>query len=291
MKRGLEGPLDKRHRRGNAPGWRDEGLPRERDLGVADARAAERGAATAYGALATRFYDADKPRAGDAELAWYRARLPRGVGPVLEAMSGSGRLLVPLIEEGCRMHGVDISDAMLASCAARLASAARDAPLFRQDIAELNLPFRYAAAFVAAGSLQLLTTRDALRDALACMRAHLVDPGLLLLDLFIPDAALHPPGAPVVEFENVVLSDGSQIMHRCETSADAKRRCIHAASRYERRVSGRIVERDDEHLTLTWYDEDEILSLLRNTGYRDAKIEPPAWPRDDAQSFAVSARA
>ncbi len=261
------------------------------DLRVPYARALQHGGAAAYGVLATRFYDADKPRAGDAELAWYRARLPRSAGPMLEAMSGSGRLLVPLVEDGYRVHGVDTSEAMLASCAARLSSAGHDAPLFRQDIAELNLPFRYAAAFVAAGSLQLLIARDALRDALACVRAHLVDPGLLLLDLFVPDAALHPPGAPVVEFENVVLPDGSQIMHRCETSADAKCRRIHAASRYERRVSGQIVERDDEQLTLTWYDEDEILTLLRGSGYRDVKIEPPAWPRDNARSFAVSARA
>jgi SAM-dependent methyltransferase len=245
------------------------------------------GAAT-YGALATRFYDAHKPRAGDAELAWYRARLPRDGGPVLEAMCGSGRLLVPLVENGYRVHGVDTSDAMLASCAARLSSAGREAPLFRQDVAELNLPFRYAAAFVAAGSLQLLTARDALRDALACLRAHLVDPALLLMDLFVPDAALHPPGAPVVEFENVVLADGSQIMHRRETSADARRRRIHVASRYERRVSGQIVERDDEQQTLTWYDEDEMLALLRGSGFRDVKIEPPACPHESARGFAVS---
>lgn len=260
------------------------------DLSVADARSAQRGG-TAYGALATRFYDADKPRAGEAELAWYRTRLPRAAGPVLEAMSGSGRLLVPLTEDGYRVHGVDTSEAMLASCAARLASAGREARLFRQDIAELNLPFRYGAVFVAAGSLQLLTARDALRNALACMRAHLVDPGLLLLDLFVPDAAQHPPGAPVVEFRNVVLPDGSQIMHRCETTADAKRRRIQAASRYERRVAGQIVERDDEQLTLTWYEEDEVLALLRGAGYRDVRIEAPAWRCPDARSFAVSAHA
>jgi SAM-dependent methyltransferase len=258
---------------------------------AASASALQRGGGAVYGALATRFYDADKPRAGDAELAWYRARLPRGAGPVLEAMSGSGRLLVPLVEDGYRVHGVDTSEAMLASCAARLSGAGREARLFRQDIAELNLPFRYGAVFVAAGSLQLLTARDALRDALACMRAHLVDPGVLLLDLFVPDAALHPPGAPVVEFRNVVLSDGSQIMHHCETATDAKRRRIHTASRYERRVAGQIVERADERLTFTWYDEDEMLSLLRGGGYRDVRIEPPAWPRNGARSFAISARA
>ncbi|MEP6942314.1 MAG: class I SAM-dependent methyltransferase [Betaproteobacteria bacterium] len=261
------------------------------DLNVGSADRASSPTATSYGALATRFYDADKPIAGVAELDWYRKRLPRDAGPVLEAMAGSGRLLLPLAAAGYRMHGVDTSESMLASCAARLRHAGREAPLFRQNIAALNLPFRYSAAFVAAGSLQLLTARDQLRDALACLRAHLVDPAVLLLDLFVPDAALHPPGAPIVEFRNVALADGSQVMHRCETAADAKHRRILCMSRYERRVAGQIVERDDETVVFTWHGEDEMTALLRDAGYREVRIEPPAWPRGDGHSYGVSARA
>jgi hypothetical protein len=263
------------------------------DLKAADARPARRAgpALTAYGPLATLFYDADKPRAGGEELAWYRARLPKDAGPILEAMAGSGRLLIPLTEEGFRVHGVDVSDAMLASCAARLRNAGHEARLFRQNIATLNVPFRYGAAFIAAGSLQLLTAQDAVREALGRIRAHLVEPAMLLLDLFVPDAALHPPGAPVVEFRSVVLPDGSQIVHRSETTCDPERRRVYIASRYERRVSGQIVARDDEFLVITWYAEEEILSLLRREGYRDVRIEPPAWPRGEGRYFAVSARA
>ena len=55
---------------------------------------------TAYGPLSARFYDADKPHAPAAELAFYVAALPRAAGGVLEPMCGSGRLLVPLIDAG-----------------------------------------------------------------------------------------------------------------------------------------------------------------------------------------------
>ena len=206
-------------------------------------------------------------------------------------MAGSGRVLVPLTEEGFRVHGVDVSEAMLASCAARLRTAGRDARLFRQNVAALNVPFRYAATFIAAGSLQLLIGQDAVREALGRIRAHLVEPAVLLLDLFVPDAALHPPGAPVVEIRNVVLPDGSHIVHRSETTCDPQRRRVCIASRYERRVSGQIVARDDERIEFTWYAEEEILSLLRMTGYGDVRIEPAAWPRGGGHCFAASARA
>ncbi len=206
-------------------------------------------------------------------------------------MAGSGRVLVPLTDEGFRVHGVDISEAMLASCASRLRNAGHEARLFRQNITALNVPFRYGAAFIAAGSLQLLTAQDAVLEALRRIRAHLVEPAVLLLDLFVPDAALHPPGAPVVEFQSAGLADGSQIVHRSESTCDPERRRVYVASRYERRLAGQIVERDDEVVTSTWFREDEMLAMLRHVGYNDARIEPAAWPLRDGQHFGVSARA
>jgi SAM-dependent methyltransferase len=263
------------------------------DLRGADQRAAASAIARvpAYGPLSTLFFDAQSPRAEEPEIAWYRARLPRDAGPLLEAMVGSGRVLVPLSEQGFRVHGVDVSEPMLASCAARLEAAGRTAQLFRQDVTALNLPFRYGAAFVSAGSFQLLTGHAAARAALTRLRAHLVEPAVLLLDLFVPEAALHPPGAPIVEVSNVALPDGSQIVHRSETTVDPQRRKICTQSRYERRLAGQIVAREDELVTLTWHTEEEIVTLLRGEGYRDIRIEPPVRPREHGRYYAVNARA
>jgi hypothetical protein len=247
---------------------------------------------SAYGPLCTQFYDADKPRAPAAEVAWYAERLPRAGGPVLEAMAGSGRLLLPLVEAGFNVHGVDRSEPMLASCAARLAAAGLKAPLFRQDLAALNLPLRYAGAFVAAGSFQLIVDPVAAAAALERLRAHLVDPGLLLVDCFVPAAALHPPGAPQVDVRSVALADGARIALRTETVVDADARRIDSRSRYERRTGATIREREDETLALTWYDEAEIAAMLEAAGYRDVAVLPSPLPAEgDERRFAVSARA
>lgn len=250
----------------------------------------------AYGRLCTLFYDADKPRAPAAEVAWYAERLPRDSGPSLEVMSGSGRLLVPLLQLGHHVHGVDLSSPMQESCAARLAAAGLTTPLFRQDAIALNLPFRYAAALIAAGSFQLLTDPLAAKRTLERIRAHLVDPGLLLLDLYVPAEAAHPPGAPVVHVQSVTLPDSTKIAVRSEIHVDAEGRRIDIRSRYEQRERATIVAREDEALALTWYGEEEILALLRDAGYRDATIGMPAWPPAEGapegeRRFSVSARA
>ena len=66
----------------------------------------------AYGRLCTLFHDADKPRASDAEVAWYAERLPRDSGPSLEVMSGSGRLLIPLLQDVFHFHPLSIEDTL-----------------------------------------------------------------------------------------------------------------------------------------------------------------------------------
>ena len=94
----------------------------------------------AYGSLGALFRDTENPRADDVEVAWYAARLPRHAGPVLNVMTGWGRLLEPLLDAGFQVHGVDISEAMLARCEQRLAKSGRTAQLFRQNVVALNLP-------------------------------------------------------------------------------------------------------------------------------------------------------
>jgi SAM-dependent methyltransferase len=250
----------------------------------------------AYGALSTQFYDADKPRASATEVAWYAERLPDVTEPVLEVMCGSGRLLIPLLEEGLTVHGCDVSAAMLASCEARLDALGYARTLFRQDATALNLPFRYAAAFIAAGSFQLLADPVAALSALERIRAHLVDPGYLFLDLFVPAEAAHPPGAPIIEARTATLADGTRIAYRAETRVDVENRRIDVQSRYEKRTGPLILAREDEALALTWYDEQEIAGLLTRAGYRDVTLEPAAWAStrgapEGERRFAVRARA
>lgn len=235
------------------------------------------------------------PRANDAETAWYRAALPRDAGMLLQAFAGHGRLMIPLLEAGLGLHGVDPSAACLARCAARLDDAGHRAELFRQDPTALNLPFRYAAAIFAAGSFQRLSGRLGALDALLRIRAHLVDPGLLLLHLFVPDQASHPPGAPVVELRTRSLPDGSQIAQRSEAAIDATARRSVIRSRIERRRGARVLEREDDLREFTWYAEDETAELVGDAGYRDIRFEAlPSYAPEDrmaARHFAVSARA
>jgi len=244
-----------------------------------------------YGPLCTLFYDADKPVAPDAEVARYAQQLPKDAGPLLELMCGSGRLLVPLAADGFKLHGVDLSAAMLASCEARLNSRGITAPLFRQDLTLLNLPFRYSAAFVAAGSFQLLTEPGAALLALQRIHAHLVDPGLLLFDMFVPAESAQRLGAPLVEVRTVKLADGTQIALRSESTVWADTRMSRTEYRYAHRRGATRLAEEHETLTLTWYSPDDFAALLAQAGFRDATTSNVLVDEQGETTFSVSARA
>ncbi|HTS20805.1 MAG TPA: class I SAM-dependent methyltransferase [Casimicrobiaceae bacterium] len=251
-----------------------------------------RDARSAEASLGTLFHETEEAAALASEVAWYAARLPRSGAPILDAMAGSGALLAGLLEAGFPVHGAEASAARLALCRARLDARGQATQLFRQPASALNLPFRYAAAFVAGGAFQLLVDRTAALDALLRIRAHLVDPGLLLLELFVPSGADHPPGAAIVEIRTVIPIDGCRIGLRSETSFDADSKRIDVVRRYERRERRAITAREDQTISLTWYSEDDAAELLGAAGYLDIRVEAaPRTGEGGGHRFAVAARA
>ena len=240
------------------------------------------------GALHAHFANAENPRASDAEIEWYRAHL-QPAGTSLELMCGNGRLLAPLIEAGMSVHGVDASAPMLAECQARLSSTAPDATLLRQDIAELNVPFRYGAAFIACGSFQSLAV-DRANAALLRIGAHLVKPGLLLLDLYVPSESAQRIAAPLVEVRSTTLADGSRIALRSETTMYPDARLARIETRYVHRRGHDLIAEENENAAVTWYTPEEITALLIDAGYRDVAIGESPRPDTGDQTFSATAQ-
>ena len=243
------------------------------------------------GSLCALFGSAGEPCATDAELAWYREQLPRDEGTLVELMCGYGRLLVPLVESGLNVHGVDASVAMLAECESRLSRASLTTTLVRQDIAELNVPFRYGAAFIGGGAFQRLIDVERARAALTRIRAHLVDPGLLLLDLYVPAESAQRIAAPLVEVRSTSLADGSRIALRSETTMYPDARLARTESRYVHRRGHDLLREETESLALTWYAPDDIVAIARDAGYRDVVVGEAARATLDAHAFSIRAHA
>jgi hypothetical protein len=226
--------------------------------------------------LRDQFAFAHDSVASAAEIEFHRGRIARE-GPSLVAPCGIGRLLVPLAGAGVALHGVDPSARALAIAEARLHDAGCNALLVRQPLDELNLAFRYRAAIVPDGTIECFADPVRLQEGLRRIALHLVAPATLTLAFGVPPEARHAPAAPLVEVQSATTSDGARIVRRSETTVDVDTRRIDRVDRFEKRDGRAIVARQDERITATWHERDEIAPLLEAAGFADVVVARAPW--------------
>lgn len=135
-----------------------------------------------------------------ADVAFYRMLAGERGGPVLDLGCGSGRVAIPLLRDGHRVVGVDLSREMLERAEARrerLGAAARRRGLFlRGDLRHLPLGGRFPFIAMAFHTIQHLVTDRELVGVLRAVRALLTPDGWFAFDVFFPSAAwlARPPG-------------------------------------------------------------------------------------------------
>ena len=137
-----------------------------------------------YGPLAAEVYELDKPVGRPfADVEYYTGLLADVSGPVLEPATGTGRVLIPLLEAGHQVEGLDISPQMLARCRQHCHDRGLDPVLREGDMTIYVRLAAYEAVIIPAGSIALLDGRKATLQALACFRDSLVPGGRLFVDL------------------------------------------------------------------------------------------------------------
>jgi SAM-dependent methyltransferase len=136
------------------------------------------------GALATEVYELDKPVGQPfADVGYYTGLLADVCGPILDPATGTGRFLIPLLEAGHEVEGLDSSPHMLGRCRQHCRDRGLDPVLREYDMTVFVQLAAYEAVIVPAGSIALLAGREATLQALTCFRDSLVPGGRLCVDV------------------------------------------------------------------------------------------------------------
>ncbi|WP_426450306.1 class I SAM-dependent methyltransferase [Paenibacillus sp. S-38] len=227
----------------------------------------------AYGTLCTEVYDLTKPvgKSIGGDLEYYRERLASCRGRTLEAMCGSGRLLIPLVEAGLNVDGIDESPQMLASCQGRCEAGGLIPRLFEGKLQELSLPYLYEAIIVPAGSFLLIEDREESVEVLRRFHRHLVPGGRLILDLEMPD--LQNLGIGTTGTSAFPLLGGDVITMESRTvEADLFRQVVVTHLRYEKWRQGSLLSSELQRLALRWYGIEEFRMLLDSVGFSNITV-------------------
>ncbi len=107
-------------------------------------------------------------------------------GDVLELMSGTGRVSIPLIEAGVRLTCVDISAKSNALMKCKLEQKGLRADIYQMDICELNIPKKFGMIIIPFHSFAHIVSPDEQRKALRCIYQHMLPGGIFICTLGNP---------------------------------------------------------------------------------------------------------
>jgi SAM-dependent methyltransferase len=122
-----------------------------------------------------------------------------GGGAALELGIGTGRIALPLARRGVRVHGIDLSAAMVARLRAK--PGAEGIGVTIGDFATTRVPGRFSLAYLVFNTIMNLTTQD---EQVACFQnvaAHLDDGGCFVIEVMVPELQRLPPGETVRPFD------------------------------------------------------------------------------------------
>lgn len=165
--------------------------------------------------LLSEFYDFTPPYTERGDVEFYVEYSRSANGKILELGCGTGRILIPTVEAGCEIVGLDISKYMLARCRSKLEGKPKDVQgrvkLVHANMVDFDLKETFALITAPFRSFQHLMS---VRDQLACLwsvNRHLAIGGRLVLDIFQVDLKkITDPGRGTEseDFPGTQLPDG-----------------------------------------------------------------------------------
>jgi SAM-dependent methyltransferase len=121
-----------------------------------------------------------------------------GGGAALELGIGTGRIALPLSQRGVRVHGIDLSEAMVARLRAKPGADAIDVTM--GDFATATVDGTFTLAYLVYNTIMNLTTQD---DQLACFEnvaSHLETDGRFVIEVSVPELQQLPLGETIRPF-------------------------------------------------------------------------------------------
>jgi len=146
-------------------------------------------------------YDDDNPISSDevvGRTVEFLADLARD-GMALELGIGTGRIAVPLAWRGVGVHGIDLSEAMVARLREKPGSEEIDVTI--GDFATTRVKGTFRLAYLVFNTIMNLTTQEAQVACFENVAQHIERGGYFVIEVMVPDLRRLPPGERYVPFD------------------------------------------------------------------------------------------
>ncbi|HEX6272021.1 MAG TPA: class I SAM-dependent methyltransferase, partial [Polyangiaceae bacterium] len=245
--------------------------------------------ANPYGPLCTEFYALDKPTAPPDAFDFYLAYAQQANGPILEPMCGTGRFLLPLLEQGFDVEGLDHSKDMLAVCRALAADRGLAPVLHQRGIEALPRERQFALVFIPLGSFSLLTDGAVVKNSLRMVHDVLLPGGTFAVEVERMQKLPTTTTSGTWGGRWLERPDGAKLVISWLGQYSASEGISRSLHRYELIQHGKLLATEFEDFELRVYEPAAFEALLAEAGFTDIQRFRPYAPEppDDSDEAII----
>lgn len=218
-----------------------------------------------YGNLCTEMYEILHDKAPQDELDFYLSYAEKNK-KILEIMCGSGRFLVPFLEYGYNIRGVDFSVEMLE----KLKLKAPEADVEYADIAEYTTNEQFDYIFISSGSVSLFTDMNLCQKILKKIKGLLSPAGKFVF-------AVDTIAAKCLDNDDyemsvsVKMKNGFDLVLKTKNYFDVQQQIQFSPGIYELYDRDKLLKSEHMDFQTHLYKFGEMENYLREAGFTEIK--------------------
>jgi len=216
-----------------------------------------------------------------ADIPFYMEYARQQKGDVLELGCGTGRVALALAGEGFNVTGLDLSQQMLDVFQEKLTDKPALTGKFEKinkikivhgNMADFSLGRKYALIIAPFRAFQALTNDSDIANALTCIRRHLADDGIFIINVFNPwkgmDESWCSPDEDV-DFEVEDKETGLNVVRKSRRERiDLENHVIYPYLAHEVTYPDGRVERIVDCLQMKYYYSQQLRDVVETAGLK-----------------------
>lgn len=216
-----------------------------------------------YNTLCSQMYDILHNEAPEDELNFYLSYADKNQN-ILEPMCGNGRFMIPFIQKGYNIYGIDLSSQMLN----KLKEKVPDAQVSCIDILNFMPNTLYDYIFIPSGSISLFTDIDLCLAVLKKIKSMLSANGKFVF-------AVDTIAARQIDNDDYTITTSVKTEQDCElilknkSYYDEKSQTQYLPSIYELHQNATILQTEYMDFQIHLYKSGEMEKYLRETGFKN----------------------
>jgi len=193
------------------------------------------------------------------------------VKTVLDLGCGTANHMIPLIEKGYKMTGIDASVQMLKIASQKLDHSNLKADLHRAKLQSFQLNRKFDATLCLFSVIDYVTSKKELVSVLKNIAKHMTKTSLFIFD-FWNESAVNGYYSP--ERRNIFRINGKVLERSSTTKIYPSKRLCEVKYTCSLTQNGRLTRRDQERHVLRYFGIDEMQDYLKKAGLKAIDIHP-----------------